>query len=84
MQFERALIASTSADQRALTASMASHFGEVAARRDERRGRFFFAEYQRTESVRREYRGSAPRRARRTLGIDDSPRGASTEFHSEL
>jgi len=34
MQFERALIASTSADQRALTASMASHFGEVAARRE--------------------------------------------------
>jgi len=31
---ERALTASTSAEQRALTASMASHFGEVAVRRE--------------------------------------------------
>jgi len=42
MQFERALIASTSADQRALTASMASHFGEVAARRDTRGAAYRF------------------------------------------
>ena len=59
---------------------MASHSVRLPRAASERRGRFFFAEYERTESVcPREVPRYCLRRARNSFGIDDGARGESEQ-----
>ena len=83
MQLERALTASTSAGQRALTASMATHSVKLPRAANEIRGRIGLPNMSvRKVCVRQESRYCA-RVARASLGIDDSPRGESKQAHAK-
>ena len=71
--------------ERALTASMASHFGEVATRREREPRRIVFTEYVITESVCPPGvpRYCAASRAQ-LFGIYDSSRRESKQLHGEV